>query len=96
MKIRFQFITQIYLILCLVTGYFYEVMALYICLIIHEVGHIIVIKGFKKDIKYLEISPIGGILHIDKCQNDHNYKELLIYMGGPIASSIFYFCTVYL
>ncbi len=44
------------------------------------------IKVLKKNIVLLEISPIGGILHIDKCQNDHNYKEFLIYISGPLAS----------
>lgn len=44
------------------------------------------IKLLKKKIVLLEISPLGGILHIDKCQNDYNYKEFLIYISGPLAS----------
>ncbi len=90
MKIKIHFITEVYLIICLISGFFYEVMTLYLCLLFHELGHFIMIKIFKKDILLLEISPLGGILHIDKCQNDHNIKELMIYLGGPLASVILY------
>ncbi len=95
MKIKIQLITEIYLIICLISGYFYEVMTLYLCLIIHELGHLIMIKIFKKDILLLEISPIGGILYIDKCQNDYNFKELLIYLSGPLASFILYVSFIF-
>jgi len=59
-------------------------------------GHFLMIKIFKKDILLLEISPLGGILHIDKCQNDKNYKELLIYMSGPLASLALYLSFRYI
>ncbi|QVK16950.1 protease [Mycoplasmatota bacterium] len=96
MKIKVHLITEVYLIICLISGYFYEVMTIYLCLIIHEIGHYIMIKIFKKDILLLEISPLGGILHIDKCQNDKNYKELLIYISGPIASLLLYLLFYYM
>lgn len=96
MKIKIHLITQIYLLLSLFAGFFYEVMTLYICLLVHEFGHYVMIKLFKKDIKLLEISPLGGILHIDKCQNDKNIKELLIYIGGPLASLLLYLTFKYL
>jgi stage IV sporulation protein FB len=90
MKIKIHFITQIFLLVCLVSGYFYEVMTMYFCLLFHEIGHYIMIKILKKDITMLEISPLGGILHIDKCQNDFNYKEFLIHFSGPVVSFILY------
>ena len=90
MKIKIYLITEFYIIICLLSGYFYEVMSMYLCLIVHEIGHFIMIKLLKKDILLLEISPLGGILHIDKCQNDHNYKEFLIYLSGPLASLLLY------
>jgi stage IV sporulation protein FB len=90
MKIKVLFITQVYLLVCLLSGYWYEVMYLYLCLLVHEIGHIVVIKLFRKKISKLEISPLGGILSIEDCQNDFNYKEMLIYLGGPIASLILY------
>src|SRR5690554_6856259 len=96
MKVKIHVFTQIYLLISLFSGFFYEVITLYICLLVHEMGHYIMIKIFKKEIKLLEISPFGGILYLDKCQNDKNYKELLIYLGGPIASLLLYFIFKYL
>lgn len=96
MKIKIHFITQIYLLISLLSGFFYEVLALYFCLFVHELGHLLMIKIFKKEIKLLEISPLGGILHLDKCQNDKNIKELLIYLGGPLASLLLFILFNYL
>ncbi|HEY8364399.1 MAG TPA: site-2 protease family protein, partial [Haloplasmataceae bacterium] len=95
MKIKLHLITEIYLLLCLLSGFFYEVSAIYLCLLIHEIGHFIMIKSLKKNIYMLEISPLGGILHIDKCQNDKNYKELLIYLSGPLSSLLLYLVFLY-
>lgn len=91
MKVRFQLLTLIYLILCLFSGLLYQVLILYLCLCVHELGHLVVIKLFKKKVTLLEISPIGGILYLDGCQNDRNFKELLIYLGGPLISFSLYF-----
>lgn len=90
MKIRFQLLTLVYLCLCLFSGLLYQVIILYFCLCIHEIGHVFMIKLLKKKITLLEISPLGGIFTIDGCQNDHNYKELLIYLGGPCFSLLLY------
>lgn len=91
MKIKIQTITYIYLFIILASGYIYELYYFYLALVIHELGHIIMILLFKKKIEQLEISPIGGILFINGCQNDRNYKEFLIYLGGPLASGLYYF-----
>ncbi len=91
MRIKIHLITEIYLIIALFSGLFYDVMALYLCLIVHELGHLLMIKLFKKKVILLEISPLGGILHIDKCQNDFNHKEFLIYISGPVASLGLYY-----
>jgi stage IV sporulation protein FB len=90
MKIKIQTITYIYLILILVSGYFYEMTFFYISLLVHECGHLFMILLFHKKINTLEISPIGGILFIEGMENDHNYKEFLIYLGGPLFSAILF------
>jgi stage IV sporulation protein FB len=94
MKIKVLLITQVYLLICLLSGYIYEVMTLYLALLFHELGHIIMIKLFRKKISSLEISPLGGILFIEDCQNDFNYKEFLIYLGGPLFSFIYYLVVI--
>ncbi|MDF2700296.1 MAG: Zn-dependent protease [Haloplasmataceae bacterium] len=91
MKVKILLITQVYLLIALLSGYLYEVLTLYFCLIIHELGHVITTLLLKKKIAQLEISPLGGILTIDKCQNDKNYKELLIYCSGPLSSLLLFF-----
>ena len=90
MAVKIHTMTYFYVILVLLTGYVYELFYFYICLVIHECGHIVFIKLMGKKIDTLEISPIGGILLIDETQNDHNYKSFLIYLGGPLFSLLLF------
>lgn len=90
MKIKVDFSTYIYLLLAILSGFIYEISFFYLSLLVHELGHICMIKWLKKNIVQLEISPLGGILFIEGLDNDFNWKEFLVYLGGPLFSLVFY------
>ncbi len=55
---------------------------IYISIIVHELGHIIFIKYFKRELYKVELYPIGGIISYKDVHNDFIIKELLINSGG--------------
>lgn len=90
MKINYSFIFL--LIFSLYTGYFKQLSLFVLCLLIHELGHILFIILFNVKIKKFNLSFYGGILELDNNQynNLEKYKKVLIYLGGILFNFIFY------
>lgn len=88
--IKIGILTYLYLIIALISGYFYEILFYYIALLVHEAGHIVMIFLLKKRIATIEFSPIGGSIEVEGLQNDFNSKAFLIYIGGPLFSFILF------
>ncbi|ERJ12771.1 site-2 protease family protein [Haloplasma contractile] len=91
MRIKVSFLTQVLVVMSLLAGYFHEVYTMYICILLHEIGHIIALTLLKKNIKEIILSPFGGIMTIEGTINDYNYKEVIIYASGPLMSLLVYF-----
>ena len=60
-----------------------------LCSIIHEIGHILMLKLFKVKIHCLSISAIGGKLYIANTSHLSNIKQILIYSFGIMLNIIF-------
>ena len=71
-KIKIHYSLIFLLILSLFTGSFFNILGILVCIFLHELGHISMLIKFKVNIKYLELSIIGGIIEIEK-------KELVLY-----------------
>lgn len=54
-----------------------------LCLIFHEIGHLVFIGVFKYKIKELKLSIFGFFLKLDNVKEEF-YKDLIIYSGGII------------
>ncbi len=61
---------------------------IYISIIVHEIGHIIFIKYFKRQLYKVELYPIGGIISYKDVHNDFIVKELLINSGGILFNTL--------
>ena len=81
--------------MCL-TGDFKRVILTFIIIIIHETGHLIILKTFKVLVTKLTIYPFGGLIKTDKLINFSPLKELLISIGGIINQLILYIFFFYL
>ena len=86
--IHIHFSFCLYLLITLYGGLLKESFFFLSCLIIHEVGHLIMIKGTKNKIKKINITGLG--FFIDLTSTDIQFRhKILIYSGGIIASAIF-------
>jgi len=66
----------------LFTGLIKNIILIYFIIIIHELGHIFIIKLLKYKIIRVEIYPMGGVTTIDKRINTKIKHELLISIFG--------------
>lgn len=79
----------------LFTGLIKNIILIYLIIIIHELGHIWIIKKLKYKVLRVDIYPMGGVTTIDKKINTSIKQELLISIFGIIfqilLGIIFYF-----
>ncbi|WP_257008121.1 M50 family metallopeptidase [Bacillus sp. FJAT-45350] len=67
-----------------VTGYFQEVIMLFLIVFIHEMGHAIAAHFFKWKINKIELLPFGGVAEMNEAGNRPLREELIVVLAGPI------------
>ena len=90
MKVNYSFIFLV--LFSLYIGYFKYLLIMLICLLIHEIAHIIFIKLFKIKITKFSLSLCGGLLEINNYEFNKLsiIKKVLIYSSGIIVNLLFY------
>ena len=83
-------------IIAILIGSFKEYLILNIIIIVHELGHFLVAKLLKVDVKKIYIYPLGGITKFNMPLNTKNIIEFLILIAGPLFQNIAYFILIYL
>lgn len=71
-KIKIHYTLIVYLVIALFTGFILEASLILIILLLHELGHIIMIYLYKGNIKQITLSLVGGLMDIEL----HNNKIL--------------------
>lgn len=82
--------TYLIIILSFLAGNFKEIIILYIIIIIHELGHLLFIKIYKKKIINITIYPFGGICKYNSLVNHKIKEELLISFAGILFQLLLY------
>ena len=93
--IKFDITTYIIILLSILSGYFKDIIILYFIIIIHELGHIIYLSIFNKEIISVVIYPFGGITKYNSLINHDIFSELLIAFGG-IFNQLLLYILVYI
>lgn len=90
MKITYKInnLTYLYLLLALLSGLFKQTIVILFIMIIHEIGHIILIYYFKYQINQIEIYPYGFIMKINKPINIPIHQDILISINGIVFQII--------
>ncbi len=85
MRINYSF--WVLVIYSLFTGYFNELMILLFCLLIHEIGHLLIAFTFHIPIKGFHLSIVGcEIVYLDN--NISKYSQFLFYIFGIVFNFI--------
>lgn len=84
-KIKIHYSLVFLVFLSLFTGSFSKILGIIFCIVIHEFSHYIFLKLFKVNVKYLELSIIGGILDIEEV-NLSLIQKLIINAAGVISN----------
>ena len=91
-KIKIHYSLIFLLILSLFTGSFFNILGILCSILLHELGHVIMLNKFKVNIKYLELSIIGGIIELEKPQQEAKelklYQKIIIDSVGVIVNVI--------
>ena len=95
-KVKFNYLTLFIIVSSFFCGMFNYLFILFIIIIIHELGHIIMIKLFGYEIINIEILPFGGKVNIKKNINSSINKEIIISISGIVMQSMFYIFINYL
>ncbi|GIN55919.1 M50 family metallopeptidase [Lederbergia ruris] len=83
-KIRIHPLLWIISGLSVITGYFWELLALFSIVFIHEMGHALVAQFFNWKIKRVMLLPFGGFCDVDEHGNRSMLEDFCVIVGGPL------------
>lgn len=95
-KLRLNNYTLILLFLSLITGLFKEIMVVFTIIIIHELGHYILMYYYGWNVKKINIYPFGGITVLDELIDKPLKQEMIITLMGPIFQEMLFIIVFFL
>ncbi|REK75931.1 M50 family metallopeptidase [Paenibacillus paeoniae] len=69
-----------------VTGYFAELLTLFILVLVHELGHVVVAKGFGWTIREVKLLPFGGVAEVDEAGGITAKEDAIVAIAGPLQN----------
>ena len=80
----------------LISGYFRYIMAIFMIVFLHELGHVFFAKLFKRKVVAITILPFGGLTKLEGKVSENIYEDLLIASGGIFFQTILGFAIIFL
>lgn len=69
-----------------VTGYFAELLTLFIIVLVHELGHVVVAKGFGWTIREVKLLPFGGVAEVEEAGGISAKEDAIVAIAGPLQN----------
>lgn len=82
-KIKINPFFWIVLSIGIMTGYFREVLIVFLIVFIHEMGHVCAALYFKWNINKIELLPFGGVVEMNETSNRPIKEEFIVILAGP-------------
>ena len=92
-KIKLSPFFLLIIFISLISGLFKDVITLFMIIIIHELGHIILSYLFKWNIKSVEIGVFGGFITYDDVIDKPFIEEIIISLGGFLMQGLIFLIT---
>jgi len=73
------------LLIAFLCGFFKQILLILLIVVIHELGHIIMLNKYEIEIISVKLYPFGGITKVNKDINTPLKKEIIIAISGVIA-----------
>lgn len=94
-KFKVNNLTFYFLLIGFLCGLIKEMIIIFMIVLIHELGHVLVTLLMGYNIIEVQLYPFGGYTKIDKPLNDHILNDLLIASAGVMVQLILFFlCKV--
>lgn len=68
------------------TGYFAELFTLFLIVLVHEIGHVVVARGFDIRVREVKLLPFGGVAEIEDAGSIPAGQDALIAIAGPLQN----------
>lgn len=68
------------------TGYFAELLTLFMIVLVHELGHVIVARGLGWRIREVKLLPFGGVAEVEDSGGISAKEEALVAIAGPLQN----------
>lgn len=69
-----------------ITGYFVELLTLFVIVLVHELGHVIMAKGFGWNVREIKLLPFGGVAEVEDGSGLPAKEEALVAIAGPLQN----------
>lgn len=90
-KVRLSPLFLLLIFLSFISGLFRDIISLFLIIIIHEMGHVIMSLIFKWNIDKINITMYGGYITYNENIDKPFIEEFLISISGILMQSIFFF-----
>ncbi len=85
-RIRIHLLFWAVLGISVATGYFVEVITLFVIVFIHELGHVAVARELGWHVTQIELLPFGGYVHIEDEAAAEPLDEIVVALAGPFMN----------
>ncbi|WP_367649417.1 M50 family metallopeptidase [Paenibacillus sp. NEAU-GSW1] len=68
------------------TGYFAELLTLFLIVLVHEAGHLMTAKSFGWTIREVKLLPFGGVVEVDDASGLPAGQEAMVAIAGPLQN----------
>jgi stage IV sporulation protein FB len=68
------------------TGYFAELFTLFLLVLVHEIGHVVMALSFGWTVREVKLLPFGGVVEVEEAGGVPAKEEAIVAIAGPLQN----------
>lgn len=85
-RIRIHLLFWVVIALSIATGYFIEMITLFVIVFIHELGHVAVAREVGWTVSEIQLLPFGGVATVEEEATAEPLDEIVVALAGPFMN----------